>query len=83
VDVAYLNGRVTALAVRTALLLSLSLGGCATSSLSLMDARAETLTQQKYLPLEDLPSKREKPALTVDEWAARSAANPLTTIQPV
>jgi hypothetical protein len=34
-----------------------------------MDARAETLTQQKYLPVEDLPPKREKPALTVDEQA--------------
>jgi len=51
-------------------LLSLSLGGCATSSSSLMDARAETLTlQQKYLPVEDLPPKREKPAMTADEQA--------------
>jgi len=52
------------------LLLSLSLGGCASSSSSLMDARAEALSpQQKYLPVEDLPPKREKPAMTADEQA--------------
>jgi hypothetical protein len=63
-------GQVTAIAVRAVLLLSLSLGGCANSSSSLMDARAEAPSpQQKYLPVEDLPPKREKPAMTADEQA--------------
>ena len=44
--------------------------GCASSSSSLMDARAEAPSpQQKYLPVEDLPPKREKPAMTADEQA--------------
>ena len=68
--IAYVNGQVTALAVRAVLLSSLSLGGCASSSSSLMDARAEAPSpQQKYLPVEDLPPKREKPAMTADEQA--------------
>jgi hypothetical protein len=68
--IAYGDGQVTALAVRTVLLSSLSLGGCASSSSSLMDARAEAPSpQQKYLPVEDLPPKREKPAMTPDEQA--------------
>jgi hypothetical protein len=54
------------------LLLSLSLGGCATSTAgsSLMDARAEAPVPPKtsvYLPVEDLPPKRENPAMTPDE----------------
>jgi hypothetical protein len=53
------------------LLLSLSLGGCATSTgSSLMDARDEATAPSKasaYLPVEDLPPKREKPAMTADE----------------
>jgi hypothetical protein len=53
------------------LLLSLSLGGCATSTGSpLMDARDEATAPPKasaYLPVEDLPPKREKPAMTADE----------------
>jgi hypothetical protein len=86
--IAYVNGQVTALAVRAVLLSSLSLGGCASSSSSLMDARACRVRhrardcarlcrrrckapspQQKYLPVEDLPPKREKPAMTADEQA--------------
>jgi hypothetical protein len=55
------------------LLLSLSLGGCATSTGSpLMDARDEATAPPKasaYLPVEDLPPKREKPAMTADERA--------------
>ena len=67
--IAYVNGQVTALAVRAVLLSSLSLG-CASSSSPLMDARAEAPSpQQKYLPVEDLPPKREKPAMTADEQA--------------
>ena len=56
-----------------ALLLSgLSLGGCATSSVGspLMDSRAQATAPPKtsaYLPVEDLPPKREKPAMTPDE----------------
>jgi len=67
--IAYVNGQVTALAVRAVLFSCLSLGGCASSSSSLMDARAEAPSpQQKYLPVED-PPKREKPAMTADEQA--------------
>jgi hypothetical protein len=54
------------------LLLSLALGGCATSSAgsSLMDARAEAPMPPKtsaYLPVEDLPPARESPVMTPDE----------------
>jgi hypothetical protein len=68
--IAYVNERITALAAL--LLMSLSLGGCATSTTdsSLTDARAETPAPRKtgaYLPVEDLPPNREKAALTADE----------------
>ena len=60
-----------ALAAASLLLYCLALGGCATSTgSSLMDARAESLARSKtsgYLALEDLPPKREKPAMTADE----------------
>ena len=58
-------------AIATAtLLLSVWLGGCASSNSSLMDARAEASGPEKqYLPVEDLPAKREKPVMTVDEQA--------------
>jgi hypothetical protein len=64
--------KVTALASAALLLSSLSLGGCvsSTASSSLMDARAEAPAPPKtsvYLPVEDLPPKREKPAMTPDE----------------
>ena len=64
--------RTTSLAVVALLLSGLSLGGCATSTggSSLMDARAEAPAPPKpkvYLPVEDLPPKREKPAMTPDE----------------
>jgi hypothetical protein len=53
------------------LLNCLFLGGCATSTTgsSLMDARAEAPAPKTsgYPAVEDLPPKREKPALTVDE----------------
>jgi hypothetical protein len=63
---AYLNEQMVA--AGAVLLLSLLLGGCASSSSSLMDARAEASSpQQKYLPIENLPPKREKPAITADE----------------
>ena len=74
--VAYVSNerKITALAAGGALLLSsLSLGGCATSTAgsSLMDARAEAPAHPKeadgYLPVHDLPPKREKPAMTADE----------------
>jgi hypothetical protein len=65
------DGRTTSLAT-AALLSGLWLGGCATSTAgsSLMDARAEAGALPKtgdYLPVEDLPPKREKPAMTADE----------------
>jgi len=64
--------QIRALAVGTPLLLSVSLGGCATSTAgsSLMDARAEAPTPPKtsaYLPVEDLPPPRESPVMTPDE----------------
>ena len=68
--IAYVVRQITALAVGMPLLLSLSLGGCATAGSSLMDARAEAPTPPKtaaYLPVEDLPPKREMPAMTSDE----------------
>jgi hypothetical protein len=66
------DGKATALAAVALLLSSLSLGGCATSTAgsSLMDARAEAPAPAKksvYLPVEDLPPQREKPAMTPDE----------------
>jgi hypothetical protein len=66
--VSYPHGQIASLAAGAVLLLSLSLGGCANSNASLMDARAEAPTPaQSYLPVEDLPPKRKLPALTVDE----------------
>ena len=66
------DGRTSSLATAALLLLGLSLGGCATSTAgsSLMDARAEATAPPKtsvFLPVEDLPPKREKPAMTADE----------------
>jgi predicted small secreted protein len=64
------DGKVTALVAAALLLSSLSLGGCMTSTAgsSLMDARAEAPPKTSvYLPVEDLPPKREKPAMTADE----------------
>jgi hypothetical protein len=68
--IAYVFRQIAALAAGTPLLLSLALGGCATSGSSLMDARAEAPAPPKtsaYLPVEDLPPKREMPAMTSDE----------------
>src|SRR5665647_1409796 len=70
--IAYVYRQITALAAGTSLLLSLSLGGCATSTAgsSLMDARAEAPAPPKtsaYLPVEDVPPRPEKPAMTADE----------------
>ena len=66
--VSYSKEQITSLAAGAVLLLSLSLGGCASFNSSLMDARAETPTpEKKYMPLEDPPATREKPAMTVDE----------------
>jgi hypothetical protein len=66
------NKKMTALTAASLLLYSLSLGGCATSTTgsSLMDAHAEAPVPPKtsgYLPVEDMPSKDEKPAMTADE----------------
>jgi hypothetical protein len=65
-----MDRRTTSLAA-AALLLGLSLGGCATSTAgsSLMDARAEATALPKatgYLSVEDLPPRLEKPAMTAD-----------------
>jgi len=69
--IAYIDKRITALAAATTLLLSLSLGGCATSTMgSPMDARAEAPMPPKtggYLPVEDLPPLRDTPVMTLDE----------------
>ena len=67
------DGKITARAAAALLLLSVSLGGCATSTTgsSLMDARAEAPARPKeadgYLAVHDLPPKREKPIMTADE----------------
>jgi hypothetical protein len=67
------DGKIASRAAAALLLLGLSLGGCATSTAgsSLMDARAEAPAHPKeadgYLPVHDLPPKREKPAMTADE----------------
>jgi hypothetical protein len=71
-DVAYSNERITRLAAGALLLLSLPVGGCATSTAgsSLMDARAEVAAPPKanvYLPVEDMPPDRQTPAMTTDE----------------
>ena len=70
--IAYVYKQITALAAGTPLLLSLLLGGCATSTAgsALMDARAEAPEPPKtkaYLPVEDLPPQRENPVMTPDE----------------
>ena len=64
--------KITAFAAAALLLSSLSLCGCATSTAgsSLMNARAEAPMPPRtsaYLPVEDLPSPREKAAMTPDE----------------
>jgi hypothetical protein len=59
------------LAAATLLLYCLPLAGCATSTgSSMMDARAESPARPKtsgYPAVQDLPPKREKPAMTADE----------------
>lgn len=69
--VAYVYKQIAALAAGTPLLLSLSLGGCATSpGPSLMDARAEAPLPPKtsvYLPVHDLPPPRDQPVMTPDK----------------
>jgi hypothetical protein len=95
--IAYVYRQIAALAAGTPLLLSLSLGGCATAGLSLMDARAEA-PPSAYLPVHDLPPKREMPAMTADERsklkqellaardhqdaAAKAQGGPLEPIKP-
>src|SRR5664279_3935594 len=68
--IAYVYKQITTLAATTSLLLSLSLGGCATSTAgsSLMNARAEMFPKASvYLPVHDLPAQRETPGMTSDE----------------
>ena len=58
----------TALAAAVMLLSIHSLGGCVTSTS--MDARAEVPGPPKptgYLPVQDVPPRPEKPAMTADE----------------
>jgi len=61
--IAYVNGQVTSLAARAVLLLTVLLGGCATSTAgsSLIDARPGAPAPPKtsgYLSVEDLPPSR-------------------------
>jgi hypothetical protein len=70
--IAYVSNERKISAFAALLWSSLSLGGCATSTAgsSLMDAQAEApapAKKKRYLPVEDLPPKREKPAMTLDE----------------
>jgi hypothetical protein len=73
-DIAYVSNerKISAFATAALLLSSLSLGGCATSTAgpSVMDARAEAPAPSKtgaYLPVQDLPPKRDKPIMTPEE----------------
>jgi len=75
-SIAYIGAqRSLSAAVRPLLLLlSLSLGGCVTTSpsSSVMDARAEAPAPAiagAYLPVEDLPPNREAPTMTTDAQA--------------
>lgn len=81
-SIAYVSGRGMAVATRAALLLALSLGGCATSSVgtsSLMDAHAEVLPSTSastaktsaakvsaYPAVEDLP-RSNRQTMSLDE----------------
>jgi hypothetical protein len=69
--IAYVFKQMAAFAAAAPLLLSLALGGCASSTgSSLMDARAEAPLPPKtsvYLPVDDLPPPREQPVMTADE----------------
>src|SRR5271155_2777326 len=70
--VAYVHVRVSLQAAGALLLLSLSVGGCASSAgfSSLMDARAEAMNHPKttaYPAVEDVPPRPDKPAMTADE----------------
>jgi hypothetical protein len=70
--VAYVNVRVSVQVAGALLLLSLSLGGCASSGgfSSLMDARAEVTDHPKtitYPAVEDVPPRPDKPVMTADE----------------
>jgi hypothetical protein len=73
-DIVYVSNerKISAFATAALLLSILLLGGCATSagSPSVMDARAEALAPSKtgaYLPVQDLPPKRDKPIMTPEE----------------
>ena len=66
------NAKMSALAAAALVLCSLSLGGCATSTIgsSPMNARAEVPARPNiggYLAVEDLPPKGEKTTMTADE----------------
>lgn len=69
--VTYVYERRTAFAAAALLLLSLSLGGCATSGAgtSLMDARAQAVPPKTnaYPLVEDMPPDRQNPVMTLDE----------------
>lgn len=92
--IAYVCKPIAALATGALLLSSLSLGGCATSGSSLMDARAEAPASPKasaYLPVEAMPPAREKAAMTPDERsklqkeliAARDRQEKAAPVEPV
>jgi hypothetical protein len=69
-DIVNANKQTTALAAGALLLLGLSLGGCATSGSSLMDARAQAPAPPKtsaYPAVEDLPPERDGRAMSPDE----------------
>jgi hypothetical protein len=85
--IAYLYEQVFAPAAG-ALLLSLSLGGCATAGSSLMDAQAQATPPKTSIY--DQPPKPEKPAMTLDERqkmskelnAARDRQAPNAKVKP-
>jgi hypothetical protein len=70
--IAYVYKQISALAGGVLLLLSLSLAGSATAGSPLLDARAQSPasgTAPGYLPVEDVPLRPEKPAMTADEMS--------------
>lgn len=66
-DIAYVNGQTRALATGTLLLLTLSLGGCASGDSSVADARAEAPLPRKTSGYPSLEVRPPSEVLTADK----------------
>jgi hypothetical protein len=93
IGIAYMNGQLRALAPGTLLLLTLSLGGCASSSSSVVEARAEAPPKTSGYPsLEVLPPpsettaekqlKIEKELTAARDRALKAKRDASQTVQP-